>query len=637
MWASSEEGLFRIEMDTQLISSFGKEDGLQGNQYFTDSAFAAEDGTLYFGGTTGFSSFHPQRLSRNTKPPHVYIDRIMLFGEELNHREENSLIDVHPHALDRLELNWAQNHLAFDFTGISLSSPQKNLYAYKLEGFEDDWVMTNASRRRATYTNLDPGSYVFTVKASNNDGVWNEEGASIAVEISPPFWNTYWFYGVALTVLGIGAYSFVRARERLLRQEGDRLSELVKEKTAAMLDYQEQLEAHKDVLEDVVEKRTKELVTARDKAEESDRLKSQFLANLSHEIRTPLNAITGLSSLMDDDNLEKEVRKNYSQIITESSDSLLNLIDDILDFSLIEADQLKIAPSAFSLNEFMENVFSAFAIRMSNENVDLRLLNEVSEEDLLFVGDRSRIKQVLDNLLTNALKFTRSGFVVLVARRIDKTIEFCVEDTGPGIPREELELIFETFVKRQVDDAAARRGVGLGLAISKRLARLMDGDLTVESEVGKGSVFTLTLPLRLEEHSTNRTEQKDSVVGGSGKRVLVIEDEPTNYRYLQASLRKIGIETDWAKDGLEGLEALEGGGSYELVLLDIKMPGIDGYETLARIRQLDSSVPVVAQTAYAMKSDENKIRNAGFDNYLAKPIRFEDLIELVEGTIGLAR
>ncbi|MBK1879033.1 ATP-binding protein [Pelagicoccus mobilis] len=503
IWVSTSEGLCHFFPNERKGINYFKTDGFQGDRYAQNVSLETRKGWLYFGGFDGLSGFDPKKLSAGETPPTVTIDSIALFGTPLDHRDPEPLIDRHPQALEELILNWKQNQLSFSFSGIDLINPRKNRYAYRLEGVDEKWIHAGAYHRVASYGNLSPGSYVFRVKASNGHGVWNEEGASLAIEITPPFWQRYWFYALVGLMACASAYAFIFIRERRLRADRARLAAVVREKTKELMDHREQLEM-------IVENRTKELIVARDHAEESDRLKSQFLANLSHEIRTPLNAITGFTSLISAGGFEEKDRDLYSRLVLENSNSLLTLIDDILDFSLIEANQLKIKSDAFSLNEFMDNAYSSFALREENREIEHRLDNALRDEELILRGDRSRIKQVIDNLMTNAYKFTEEGFVSLSVSRNSDTIEFRVADSGPGIPEKELDLVFETFVKRQVDDLAARRGVGLGLAICKQLSQLMGGDLSVESQVGKGSTFILKLPLQLVE----RSEEVDGIPQG---------------------------------------------------------------------------------------------------------------------------
>ncbi|MBK1878879.1 hybrid sensor histidine kinase/response regulator [Pelagicoccus mobilis] len=630
IWVSTESGLCHINTQTSDTQVYLGGDGLQGDQYFDMSSCKTRDGYLFFGGTSGFTGFHPDHITHNLTPPRVYIDEISLFGTPISPQTNPEILDSHPQFAQSLTLEHHQNHLQFGFTGISLVSPKKNKFAYKLEGFDSDWIYTSSDQRRATYTNLDPGSYTFRVKASNNDGIWNEQGAAIQVEIATPFWLRPSFLILSALLVSSLAYLAIRYREAALTREKAKLKAMVQEKTKQLSDHQEQLEA-------TIDRRTSALKSAKEKAEESDRLKSQFLANLSHEIRTPLNAITGFAGFIADDSLDSSERSRYAEIINENSDSLLTLIGDILDFSKITSNQLKIIESPFSLNEFLDNIHSSHSIRENPNSVSHTLNNQLHKENLILVADRTRIKQVIDNLLTNAFKFTQSGTVELGAYCQESQICYYVKDSGPGIPEEERQIIFEKFVKREIDDLAARRGVGLGLAICKELTELMGGSLSVESEVGIGSTFTLSLPLRIaKDLSVTNLEGEDPQHDNEyrGKKILVIEDEQANYEFIDVSLQKLGIETDWAKDGREGLEKLRSTSEYDLVLLDIKMPGIDGFETLKEIRKINASINVIAQTAYALKTDEVKIRRAGFDGYIAKPIKQTELQVTLETSLG---
>ncbi|MBK1876059.1 hybrid sensor histidine kinase/response regulator [Pelagicoccus mobilis] len=632
LWVGTEEGLCRIMLGSGISFTYYEKDGLQGNQYFIDASCKARDGTLYFGGTNGLSAFDPKDLVPNPVLPNVRIDRISLSGQELRHVGENRLISKHPQALDQLNLDWEQNFLSFGFTGISMTYPFQNKYAYMLEGFDDVWNYTDAYQRNATYTNLDPGTYIFRVKASNNDEVWNEKEARIRIEITPPFWMRVWFYVLVVGLLLVCIYGVFRYRERRLRRDREKLSVLVTEKTA-------ELQAYQDHLEDLVENRTSELSTAKDRAEESDRLKSQFLANLSHEIRTPLNAVIGFSSLLQEKDLDESSRDGYIEVIGENSFQLLHLIEDILDFSILSANQMKISSSGFSLNEFCDQLYRTHRLKFEAKSIAFDYRNSLKSENVTIVSDRTRIKQVVDNLLSNACKFTDHGKVELSIGRKEDMLVFSVKDSGHGIPADEVDIIFERFVKLKEDESAARRGVGLGLAISKQLAELMGGFLEVESEYGVGSVFSFSTPLEYDRPVGTFMPEPVDIFSSrqadlAGTDILVIEDERNNYLYIEAALKRIGIRTTWASSGEKGIEILGSENSFGLVLLDIKMPGMDGFQALEIIRKQNPEINVVAQTAYAREDDKRRIRNAGFDGYLSKPIDQKKLVAMIQASMG---
>ncbi|MDQ8182657.1 two-component regulator propeller domain-containing protein [Pelagicoccus sp. SDUM812005] len=650
IWVGMDSGLARIDLESDTIKSYGVLDGLMTNAFFRNSVARSPDGDIYFGQTGGLTFFDPAEIRENLIPPPVFITDVQVFFKSLKvDPQDPDSLQKHISELDELVLSHDQKVLSISFVAQNYIQPQKNQYAYFLEGFDSDWNEVG-TRREANYTNLNPGSYVFRVKASNNDGVWNETGASLRLRILPPFWMTPWFFGLVALLVGLIVYSFIWYRERKLKLTQRLLEEKVQSRTKkineqnlALEGQRSQLEKQRDelqesreLLEHKVQERTSELVKAKEKAEESDRLKSSFLANLSHEIRTPLNAVVGFSSLLKETKVSKEDVENYMGLIIENSDSLLRLIDDILDYSLIEANQVTAEESEFLWDEFINLVYASHSVLPREPGVELLCENALSGQGYAMVTDHQRLRQVLDNLLTNAAKFTNQGRIVLGARIEDESFCIFVKDTGKGILPEFQQAIFDQFYKLREDDVQARRGVGLGLAISKRLADMLGGSLSVESEYGKGATFSVRFPVSVLKRSQPRKlpeiharELPEKLVKAQAGRILVIEDERNNFLLLEAILKPTRFEVLWADRGEDGVRMYREEGPFDLVLLDIKMPGIDGFETIKRLRAINQNVLVVAQTAYAMAEDKIRILEAGFSRYVSKPINAKELLRVL--------
>jgi PAS domain S-box-containing protein len=403
-----------------------------------------------------------------------------------------------------------------------------------------------------------------------------------------------------------------------------------------------QLDGYKQVfalVRDVTERRRveRDLIEAREAAIEASRLKSEFLANMSHEIRTPMNAVIGLTSLVLDTELSTE-QSEYLQTVKSSASSLLTIIDDILDFSKIEAGKLELENTSFSMSSCVDVPFRTLAYRAQERKLDMTLDLPGDLPDAV-IGDPGRLRQVLTNLLSNAIKFTERGGIILRVRHTRSgesaaEFHFSVTDTGIGIPREQLERIFDAFA--QADGSATRRygGTGLGLAICKRLTVAMGGRIWVESSPGEGSTFHVTVPLELDRNASGRLPDRDVVdherEAGTERalRILIAEDSPVNRTLIELLLHKRGHDVVSVSNGSEAVSAARDE-SFDLIFMDVQMPVLDGFEATARIRQheLESGkrVPIVALTAHAMKGDRQRCLAEDMDDYLPKPIRTEDL------------
>lgn len=372
-----------------------------------------------------------------------------------------------------------------------------------------------------------------------------------------------------------------------------------------------------------------ELVYSKNKAEESDKLKSSFLANMSHEIRTPLNAILGFSSLLKNPGLSREKTESFVDIIDSSGQQLLTIINDILDISKIEAGQISISKSNVKISQVLNEIYQQFEKHAEQKNIQFYLKNDTLKRDLEINTDEIRIRQIISNLLNNAIKFTHEGTVEFGVQLNDKFLEFYVKDTGIGISAEDKKIIFEPF--RQVEKSNSRMygGNGLGLSISKALVEKLGGTLSVESEPGKGSVFSFTIPL-INSNTTEKKHSESTVENKWDKHIILIaEDECYNYLFLEELLSPTGVKILHARDGKEAVELVKTHPEISLVLMDIKMPVMDGYTATRLIKSLKPQIPVIAQTAYAMSEDREKSENAGFDNFIAKPIVQDRFIKVL--------
>jgi PAS domain S-box-containing protein len=383
--------------------------------------------------------------------------------------------------------------------------------------------------------------------------------------------------------------------------------------------------------EAIIESNT-QLKIAKEKAEESDRLKSAFLANMSHEIRTPMNGIMGFSMMLVDPMLPIEVRESYVKIINSSCDQLLHIVNDIIDISKIEAGQIDLSESSFDLKELLSEVSSFYTPVAREKGIDLIIypLGGKLSDNGWIISDRIKIRQVLDNLLSNAVKFTHAGEITLKCDLEEGFLQFEIEDTGIGIQPDLQKAVFERF--RQVETSYTKKygGTGLGLSITKAYVEKMGGKIWLQSELGKGSVFFLTLPYKpsvsdknidTEPIIMNELSEKDLTV-------LVVEDEDINWFYLHEILKK-NVITIRASNGKQALELVKNHPEIGIILMDIKLPDINGLELTGIIKSINNGIIIIAQTAFALSGDRENAIEAGCSDYITKPVRKEDLLNLI--------
>jgi PAS domain S-box-containing protein len=375
-----------------------------------------------------------------------------------------------------------------------------------------------------------------------------------------------------------------------------------------------------------------ELIKAKEKAEESDKLKTAFLANMSHEIRTPMNGILGFAEMLNDDTLSLANRKKYLGIINSNGKMLINLIDDIIDFAKIEADQLNIMTDDFSLNNLLAQLHSTFSTEnLRREKSALRILyrKALANDNCYIRTDPNRLRQILTNLIGNSIKFTQTGFIEF-GYRLEKKDQllFYVKDTGIGISKDKLDLIFERFMQADVSSTRKYGGSGLGLAISKGLVELLGGKMWAESTVNEGSTFYFTLPyvpaIKKDEDSEEKKRPKTNY-NWEGKLFLIAEDDKFSYKFLEGFLRQTGADVMHAADGHEAVNLCRNHDNVDLILMDIQMPEMNGLEATTAIKQFRKNIPVIAQTANAITEERQKCLEAGCDDFISKPININEL------------
>jgi len=383
----------------------------------------------------------------------------------------------------------------------------------------------------------------------------------------------------------------------------------------------------------------KELILAKDKAEESDRLKSAFLANMSHEIRTPMNGIVGFAELLRDPDFSSEEKNHFIDIINKNAHNLLSIIQDIVDISKIEAGQEQVNPDGVDLNQVLEELFEFFQPQAAEKKLVLSIMDRLDSEQARVITDRNKLRQILTNLISNAIKFTEQGEIAISLRKEGGKLFFSVKDTGRGIAPEYHGIVFDRFGQAPASPESVQRGTGLGLAISRAYAGMLGGSISLESSPGSGSVFTLDLPFKPAGilTSDHRTVQQNPAAGKpdwTGKTFLLVEDEEDNAMYFQELLKATCARVWWAKTGKEAISMFREHPGTDVVIMDIKLPEMDGLEATRILKSLRQDVPIIATTAFALSGDRERCLEAGCDDYFAKPVRAAAFLSLLTKYLG---
>jgi PAS domain S-box-containing protein len=390
------------------------------------------------------------------------------------------------------------------------------------------------------------------------------------------------------------------------------------------------------IKEDITERKKMidELILAKEKAEESDLLKSAFLANMSHEIRTPMNGILGFTSLLLEPELSDETKEAYIQIIHQSGERMLNTVTDIVEISKIEAGIVEVKNSMININKGVESILNFFQPQAQKKGLLLSFENGIQETNLFTKTDKNKFDSIFTNLIKNAIKYTDKGKITVSTCINNGFIEICIKDTGIGVPKHRKEAIFNRFEQADIADARVFEGSGLGLAIAKSYVEILGGKIWVESIVGEGSQFYFSIPLvPVEKENTNtskkeNTNNKLKLLGQIN--ILIVEDDEVSAIFLKTILKDIARKIIHAKTGEQAIEECKTNVDFDIILMDIKMPEMNGYEATQQIRQFNKNVVIIAQTAFGLSGDKEKAIQAGCNDYISKPINKEELNKIIQ-------
>jgi len=501
IWMSTSNGISKFDPESGFCKNYSLADGLQGKSYIRNSCFKTSKGEIIFGGTNGFNVFYPDSLFDNPDLPLIVLTDFSIFNKSVKVGQKGSPLSKHISQSDQIVLSYKQSVISFEFAALDYTAPEQNQYAYKLEGFEKEWNYVG-TKRNATYTNLDPGEYVFRVKGSNNDGKWNENGLMLNITVTPPFWETWWFKIIAfLFIVGslIGFYFYrintLRKQKINLEKLVDKRTHEIKEKNKTLYKQTKDLNNSKLLLEErqqQIEEQADRLVLSNEQLILLNATKDRFFSIIAHDLRNPFNNILGFTEILNDNNTkidDEEIRAIIKQLYISAS-STYELLENLLEWSRTQSDKISFEPQPVDVVSVCKEVINTFI-----SNPKKITINCLPTAQITITADVNMFKTVLRNLISNAIKFTNiNGAINVDAHTTDYEVTFTVSDNGIGIEKENLPKLFDFTQKFSLKGTAQEKGTGLGLLLCKEFVEKHGGKIWVESELGKGSDFKFTIP-----------------------------------------------------------------------------------------------------------------------------------------------
>lgn len=616
LWISTYNGLSRLDYKTGVIKNYLNNSGLQATEFSIGACSNGKGNRIYFGAKNGLISFYPKQISYNQMPPTVIITDFKLFNKSVPISENtNGLLTKHISETKTLVLPHDQNVISFEFTAINYVDPQQNTYAYKLEGFENDWNYVG-TQRAATYTNLDPGHYTFRVKAANNDGIWNDTGTAVEITIKRPLWFTVWAQLAYFLLFIICAY-FMR-KAVLMR------------------------------------------IFLRNKIE-LDEMKLRFFANISHELRTPLTLILGpLQQLKTTSKLNKDDQGKLVNMLNNNGNKLLRLVNQLMNIYEVDAGVMKLKVSKGNLVNFTKRIFDTFYYYAIRRNIEYKMSFSITEVNGFF--DPDKLESILSNIISNAFKYSEDNSSIEVALSLhsadvsskllkklkhpSQVIEISIHDKGKGISVEYQKRIFERFFRIE-HDYDHETGTGIGLSLAKQLVKIHKGDIVVSSKVGEGSTFTILLPIDRIAYADNeisclrpydyelgltnfipaegdvfaKLHEEPENTGRNDLPILLILDDSEDIRQYIRYCFKSEFNIVDAVDGESGLtKAFDI--IPDIIICDVMLPGISGINVCSTLKKdwRTSHIPIILLTAKIGETYHLQgLEEGGADDYVTKP------------------
>jgi signal transduction histidine kinase/ligand-binding sensor domain-containing protein/DNA-binding response OmpR family regulator len=621
LWLGTSSGISFFDISKNSFTNFTTADGVIGNDFNYSSGVKIDGELIILGSTSGINFINPKSIIHSSYNPPIVISDFQIFNKSIK-PSENSVLTKSIFNTNEIVLSHTQNVFSFLFSALDYNNPNSISYVYMMEGFDKDWI-TSGTRRYITYTNLNPGKYVFKVKATNSDGVWNDKITSLIVEITPPWWQTIWAILMYFVVFVLGIWAIIKFQNNRTKLQH--------------------------------ELRIREFESYHLK--EVEQMKSRFFANISHEFRTPLMLIKGpLEEL-----LRGRIKDNlteYYKMLLRNTEKLQHLIDQLLELSQLESETIPVKKETYDIVNLLKSISNSF-IPLANQK-NIRFKFHLNVESAIAFLDKDKFEKIINNLLNNAFKFTDVGGNVNIELN-EKTISginnalISISDSGVGISKENQPKIFNRFF--QVDDSSKRNygGSGIGLALVKELTTLLGWEISVSSNEGEGTEFTLQIPLLSQEeiktnislsnslgHQENLNEEvelkkvdDDYILENNSKPLIVFVEDQSEVRDYVLGLLKHDYNVLQAENGKIGLDVAINS-LPDLIISDVMMPVMDGFELCKKLKTdwKTSHIPVILLTAKVAHQSKLEGLETGADDYLTKPFDFEELSVRIKNLIA---